>query len=468
MRGVAPASNLASFRVFDTNGYALNSDIIRGFEAVVQARLQEGIKVVNYSGGTFDSVSPSTDQAAENCMNAGVVFVGIAQNFFPDQPILSPGRAPKIITTGAINDLQQATDYSCVGSAGSNKPDIVAPGGTGGPYSWGGRGRLFMTESNQDDYGLPDRQLNDYRASGSGTSFAAPHVAGLAALVIDAMATYESHTWSYTSAEALRVKNIILTTATETNQPRELGTGTDPTLDRGGHDLVEGFGRVNADAAIETIVNHMTAGSDSVVTINYEDHEFGRWAWATEITVCDSAQQSVLLSVPATADLDLFLYDHQGDGNGRPILLASSVNPNLGDDESITLPSVPSCTQMILVAKRVSGHGQAFLRSPSILSADDRGPTPVAVSLSAIRPNPMRGQASISFTVGQAGPVQMRLFDVSGRLVRVLQEGQLAEGAHEITWDGRNDSGHNVGAGIYFVRLRGGGVEETRRLVRVQ
>jgi flagellar hook assembly protein FlgD len=49
--------------------------------------------------------------------------------------------------------------------------------------------------------------------------------------------------------------------------------------------------------------------------------------------------------------------------------------------------------------------------------------------------------------------VEVRVYDANGRLVRRLASVGLAGGSHSITWDGRDDLGSSVAAGVYFVVL---------------
>jgi len=63
------------------------------------------------------------------------------------------------------------------------------------------------------------------------------------------------------------------------------------------------------------------------------------------------------------------------------------------------------------------------------------------------------GEVAVRFALPAAGPVDLRVHDVSGRLVRHLVHQPLAAGRHEIRWDGRNGAGARVGSGIFFVRL---------------
>ena len=74
--------------------------------------------------------------------------------------------------------------------------------------------------------------------------------------------------------------------------------------------------------------------------------------------------------------------------------------------------------------------------------------------LASPMPNPFRGRATVRFGLAREGDVQLELFDVSGRSVRTLASGKHAPGTHVSVWDGRDQQGHDVKAGVYFVRLQ--------------
>jgi flagellar hook assembly protein FlgD len=68
-------------------------------------------------------------------------------------------------------------------------------------------------------------------------------------------------------------------------------------------------------------------------------------------------------------------------------------------------------------------------------------------------PNPFQGTTSVRFGLAHAARVRLELFDLAGRRVRTLIDGDLEAGAHATTWDGRDDHGASVRAGVYFVRF---------------
>ena len=83
------------------------------------------------------------------------------------------------------------------------------------------------------------------------------------------------------------------------------------------------------------------------------------------------------------------------------------------------------------------------------------------------RPNPFRASTAIRFVIPDGGPAEydLRVFDVAGRIVRVLGEGSIEPGLHELPWDGRDAGGRDAAAGIYFYQLVVGGEASTGKMV---
>lgn len=96
---------------------------------------------------------------------------------------------------------------------------------------------------------------------------------------------------------------------------------------------------------------------------------------------------------------------------------------------------------------------------------------PVRGTLAQSRPNPFldeSGSTAIGFEVARAGRATLRIFDASGRHVRLLLDETLPVGAHARSWNGRNDRGEAVGSGVYFYRLDAGEFSDIRALVRLR
>jgi subtilisin-like proprotein convertase family protein len=90
---------------------------------------------------------------------------------------------------------------------------------------------------------------------------------------------------------------------------------------------------------------------------------------------------------------------------------------------------------------------------------------PSRFALDAPRPNPFGSATAIRFAVpGEGAAVDLEVFDIAGRHVRTLADGFHAPGFHSVDWNGRNEAGQRVGAGIYFYRLQAGDFLATRKV----
>lgn len=105
--------------------------------------------------------------------------------------------------------------------------------------------------------------------------------------------------------------------------------------------------------------------------------------------------------------------------------------------------------------------------STSVTGVDDFG-NPTRTILSGAAPNPFMSRTALYYELPGRMAVTLRVYDVSGRLVRSLVPGTIQEaGRYSIEWDGRDESGALASAGLYFSRLDAGGRTDSRRLVRM-
>ncbi len=86
-------------------------------------------------------------------------------------------------------------------------------------------------------------------------------------------------------------------------------------------------------------------------------------------------------------------------------------------------------------------------------------------SLKQVAPNPMRTNTVIEYQVPKAQSVLLRIYDVSGKLVKTLVNGRKEAGIHQVTWNAQDEQGSAVANGIYFYQLQGEKQNLTRKLV---
>ncbi len=174
--GVAPEAQLLAYKVLDDSGWGEDSDLIAALEMAVDPdgdpTTDDGAHVINLSlggpGSPFDPASQAVDAAVE----AGVVVAVAAGNSGRDgwQSVESPGTAARAITVGAVDSEDALAKFSSLGPVPQNwsiKPDLLAPGV-----------EITSTVPTSGEVSDP----TGYLAIG-GTSMAAPHVAGAAALL---------------------------------------------------------------------------------------------------------------------------------------------------------------------------------------------------------------------------------------------------------------------------------------------
>lgn len=108
----------------------------------------------------------------------------------------------------------------------------------------------------------------------------------------------------------------------------------------------------------------------------------------------------------------------------------------------------------IYVADTNNNRIQKFACVGDVSAAREPGP-PSRLILSA-SPNPSFGPR-LALGLPAEARIELAVFDVTGRRVRLLEEARLEAGAHVIPWDGRDDRGEPAPAGMYYVRLHAGG-----------
>lgn len=90
------------------------------------------------------------------------------------------------------------------------------------------------------------------------------------------------------------------------------------------------------------------------------------------------------------------------------------------------------------------------------------------LTLDQVFPNPFNPQVTITFTLGEAGPVEAAIFDLSGRLVRALTDIRLPAGQSSLTWDGLDTAGRPQPTGTYLLRITGDGAQRSAKLMLVR
>jgi hypothetical protein len=157
---------------------------------------------------------------------------------------------------------------------------------------------------------------------------------------------------------------------------------------------------------------------DLTVTVNDSQ------GWITPVNTTVSVDALDTLEVPVTVTPDTC------DTFTEVVLTVSTLG----------YPAVSCTTRVDATCGAVTGVGDGIAAS--------------GLRLAPIQPTPFRASAEIRFALPAADRVSIAVYDIRGRQVRTLADGEVrSPGTQGVTWDGRDDQGTPVARGIYFVRL---------------
>jgi len=103
-----------------------------------------------------------------------------------------------------------------------------------------------------------------------------------------------------------------------------------------------------------------------------------------------------------------------------------------------------------------------------ITSVNENATNPKIFPVIRSFPNPFNPSTTIEFTLPETGSTSLVIYNISGQRVSVLVSGNMTAGHHTAVWDGKDDSGSSVSAGIYFARLTCGGRTVTGKMVMMK
>lgn len=201
--------------------------------------------------------------------------------------------------------------------------------------------------------------------------------------------------------------------------------------------------------------------------------------WNENVVDCDS----VLYHGARLPGFTNFLIDiDNGTGRIEAVLLRLDPGGYSGDADSFLeirfVPDEPGTTSLAISNTNVTGDpflidvsntGIDAERSTAEITVTDMPPVVTATTLYQNHPNPFNPGTTIRFDLANSSAVNLRIFDVGGRLVRTLVEGRTyGVGEWTIEWDSSNNSGNTVPSGIYFCVFEAAGITESRKLVVVR
>jgi serine protease AprX len=219
-RGVAPGANIVDIKIMDGLGSTDNVIAVAGIQAAVAAGVDVASNSWGFTHADGDWVCTNGTcavcTAADNATAQGVVFVVAAGNedndtcATYDTHIRCPGNADDVITVAASDDDDDMASFSSIGPTpdGRAKPDVTAPG-------------VGIASCRASGTSMGD-VIDANWTNADGTSMACPHVAGVAALMLD----------KNSRLTPANVKSLLMSTAVDIGAaPEEMGSGRVNALD---------------------------------------------------------------------------------------------------------------------------------------------------------------------------------------------------------------------------------------------
>jgi hypothetical protein len=164
-----------------------------------------------------------------------------------------------------------------------------------------------------------------------------------------------------------------------------------------------------------------------------------------------------------------------GGGSARAMLFPAFTAIRAPDPvrlEVIVEPAIgsPGGGGLELINARSANHeAQAMPTRWTAPTAEvPQNPGANAPSLSVPAPNPFAVGTEIAYSLPTPRRVTLRVYSVSGRLIRTLVDASMPAGIHRAQWDGRDSAGREARSGIYFFKFVAGDVERTARVMMLR
>jgi hypothetical protein len=140
--------------------------------------------------------------------------------------------------------------------------------------------------------------------------------------------------------------------------------------------------------------------------------------------------------------------------------------------EELTAQLTPPGGYVDVVSFGQDSDGEMYVVSKSdgkiwriVADTTDVDALPRAVTLEQNVPNPFNPRTTIAYVVPAGGAsVRLEVLDVAGNVVRTLVDGVRPEGRQVAVWDGADDAGRAMAAGVYLYRMTADGVDEVRKM----
>jgi PKD repeat protein len=98
----------------------------------------------------------------------------------------------------------------------------------------------------------------------------------------------------------------------------------------------------------------------------------------------------------------------------------------------------------------------------------ETGGQPGTYELRQNYPNPFNPETTIRYQLPEPAAVQLRVFDLQGKMIRILASRKMDAGEYQVLWDGRNEAGQSMPSGVYVLRIEAGKFAEQKRMILIK
>ena len=239
------------------------------------------------------------------------------------------------------------------------------------------------------------------------------------------------------------------------------------------------IGDIDGDGDADILVGEWGVASDSLALLrNNGDGTFAPrenfyiddTRYSETFTVFDYESDNDLDLIAATQRYDLVFLRNDGAGNFEQFLLCRNSDFS---SEPLTILTAPFDGDIHPdVAVLTIDDDIAVLLNQNyttgISQEDQSSGLAESFRLDQNYPNPFNPTTTIKFSLPHASRITLHVYDILGRQVTTLMDGQMPAGRHRLIWDGTNDAGQTVSSGIYFYRLTAGKFVQTKRMLLIR
>jgi hypothetical protein len=220
--------------------------------------------------------------------------------------------------------------------------------------------------------------------------------------------------------------------------------------------VVSGNRRVTMlSGGAETYVSVRADTVDSHLTMRYDsDAEVG----GVLVTL---GTTSTLLPEDVHGLFESMIVDYRQHGDEVKVLLYSLDGAGMpaGAHEFLTIANIDNLEiEAVDLAFADGRYAEVLLNVPSPRTPDD-------FALHQNYPNPFNPETRIDFDLPTSSRVELAVYNILGRRIKVLADTEYPAGAHSVVWDGRDENGRAVSSGVYFYRLHSGSLSQSRKMV---